>query len=64
MAISKEVLKSVTQSEGDFSIPKGEMNAKEISSFRSRLWQMAKRNGMKVTCSISGNEFKIKTTRV
>lgn len=63
MAITKEEIKNVTNAEGTFSLPNPGMSKTELSSFRSRLWQSAKRNGFKVSCSINGDTFQIKTTR-
>lgn len=61
---TKEQIKQAATTEGIHYIEKdSSYDAKKISSFRSRLWQAAKRNGMKVSCSIEGDKFIIKTSR-
>ena len=62
--VSKDKIKEVATTLGTHYIDKDEsFTPARISSFRSRLWQSAKRNGFKVSCSISDDKFVITTTQ-
>lgn len=64
MTISKERIKEVATTLGTHYIDKDEsFTPARISSLRSRLWQSAKRNGYKVSCSIDGSKFVVTTTQ-
>lgn len=64
MFVSKERIKEVATTVGTHYIEKdATYTPAHTSSFRSRLWQAAKRNGYKVSCSIEGNKFVITTTQ-
>jgi hypothetical protein len=61
MALTKTQVKEIATSIGTTYIEKPSTPA-EISSLRSRLWQAAKRNNTKVSCSIEGERIAVIVT--
>lgn len=62
--VSKDKIKEVATTLGTHYIDKDEsFTPARISSLRSRLWQCAKRNGYRVSCSIDGNKFVVTTSQ-
>jgi hypothetical protein len=61
MALSKTQIKEIISTLGTTYIEKPP-TATEISSLRSRLWQAAKRNDRKVSCSIEGERILVLVT--
>lgn len=61
MALSKAQIKEIISTLGTTYIEKP-ATATEISSLRSRLWQAAKRNDRKVSCSIDGERILVLVT--
>jgi hypothetical protein len=61
MALSKTQIKEIISTLGTTYIEKP-ATATEISSLRSRLWQAAKRNDRKVSCSIEGERILVLVT--
>lgn len=62
MALSKVQVKEIASTVGVTYIEKPS-TAAEISSLRSRLWQAAKRNNTKVSCSIEGERIAVTVTQ-
>ena len=62
MALSKAQIKEIVTTVGVTFIEKPATET-EISSLRSRLWQAAKRNNTKVSCSIAGERIEVKVTQ-
>lgn len=63
MAITKDQIKAVTTQPGTFTVPNPGLSKTEMSSFRSRVWQSAKRNGLKASCSLKDGSFVIVVTQ-
>ena len=61
MALTKVQVKEIATTVGTTYIEKPS-SATEISSLRSRLWQAAKRNNTKVSCSIEGERIAVLVT--
>jgi len=61
MALSKLQVKEIATTVGITYIEKPS-SPTEISSLRSRLWQAAKRNNTKVSCSIEGERIAVSVT--
>jgi sRNA-binding carbon storage regulator CsrA len=58
MKLDKAQIKSIVTTAGTHTVPRPETPA-EISILRSRLWQAAKRNNSKVSCSVEKENFVI-----
>jgi hypothetical protein len=61
MTLTKVQIKEIISTLGPTYIDKPS-TATEISSLRSRLWQAAKRNDKKVSCSIEGERIVVLVT--
>jgi hypothetical protein len=61
MTLTKTQIKEIVTTLGTTYIEKP-ATATEISSLRSRLWQAAKRNDRKVSCSIDGERILVLVT--
>jgi hypothetical protein len=61
MALTKDQIKTIVTSVGSHEIERPS-TPQEVSSVRSRLWQAAKRNGNKVSCSITAEKFIVTVT--
>jgi len=61
MALTKTQIKEIVTTLGTTYIEKP-ASPTEISSLRSRLWQAAKRNDRKVSCSIEGERILVLVT--
>jgi hypothetical protein len=61
MTITKERIKEIATTVGTTYVEKPSAPA-EISSLRSRLWQAAKRNNTKVSCTIEGDRIAVMVT--
>jgi len=61
MAITQVQLKEIVTTNGITYIEKPS-SPSEVSSLRSRLWQTAKRNNKKVSCSIEGERICVSVT--
>jgi len=60
--VTKEQIKQMATTPGVHKIERTEyFTPAVISSFRSRLWQCAKRNGFEVNCNLQDNFFVITT---
>jgi hypothetical protein len=62
MVLTKTQVKEIATTVGTTYIEKPSTPA-EISSLRSRLWQAAKRNNTKVSCSIEGERIAVIVTQ-